>query len=297
MTTALLRRRGLAAALLLTLALTAAACGKAVHTGAGTGSMPMASATTSGMAGMSGGPMPTGDGTSASYAGYTLVPSTSTVTAGMPMPFTFHITDPSGKPLTWFQVDQTKLMHFYLIRSDLAGYQHVHPTMATDGTWTANLAALTPGSYRAYASFATPDAQGKSIAFVLSVPLTVPGPATAVAVPPATPTTTVDGYTLTLSGQAMTGASSPLTLHLTQNGQPVTDLQPYLETYAHLSAFHTGDLAFAHLHPQGGIAATDNGGPDLTFNAEFVEAGAWRMYVQFQTNGTLHTAAFTVTAS
>ncbi|HZE01023.1 MAG TPA: hypothetical protein VE155_04575 [Pseudonocardiaceae bacterium] len=30
---------------------------------------------------------------------------------------------------------------------------------------------------------------------------------------------------------------------------PVTDLQPYLDTYAHLTAFHGGDLAFADLHP------------------------------------------------
>jgi hypothetical protein len=85
-----------------------------------------------------------------------------------------------------------------------------------------------------------------------------------------------------------------LTLHLTQNGQPVTNLQPYLETYAHLSAFHAGNLAFAHLHPQGGVAMTNNGGPDLTFQADFFESGTWRVYVQFQTGGTLHTAAFTV---
>ena len=26
---------------------------------------------------------------------------------------------------------------------------------------------------------------------------------------------------------------------------------PYLDTYAHLTAFHEGDLAFAHLHPHG----------------------------------------------
>jgi hypothetical protein len=166
-----------------------------------------------------------------------------------------HITGPDTKPVTMFEPDQTKLMHFYLIRSDLSGYQHVHPSMAADGTWTATLAALTRGTYRAYASFTTPDAMSKPIAFVLSVPVpvTVPGAATTSPVPATAPTTTVDGYTLTLSGQPMAGMAHTMTLHVTRNGRPVTDLQPYLDTYAHLSAFHAGNLAFAHPHPSGAV--------------------------------------------
>jgi hypothetical protein len=292
-------RRGLSAALIGALALTATACGEAAKQtpgGSGTGStsMPMPT-TTSGMPGMSGDPMPAGNGTQASMTGYTLVPSTATLAANAATTFAFHITGPGTKAVTTFEPDQTKLMHFYLIRSDLSGYQHVHPTMATDGTWTADLAALTPGTYRAYASFVTPDAMGKPIAFVLSVPVTVPGAAATMPVPAAGPTTTVDGYTLTLSGQPMAGMAHTMTLHVARNGQPVTDLQPYLDTYAHLSAFHAGDLAFAHLHPSGAVDG-DHGGPDLTFNAEFSESGTWRVYVQFQTNGVLHTAAFTVRA-
>lgn len=279
-------RRGLVAmALIGALALAATACGKPTHTGSGTG-----------MPGMSSDePMPVGNGTQASMTGYTLVPSSTTLMANTATTLVFHIAGPDNKAVTTFEPDQTKLMHFYLIRSDLSGYEHVHPTMAGDGTWTADLAALTPGTYRAYTSFTAPDAMGKPIAMVLSVPVTVPGTATNTPVPAANPTTTVDGYTLTLSGEAMSGMSHTMTLHVTQNGQPVTDLQPYLDTYAHLSAFHAGDLALAHLHPSGAVNG-DHGGPDLAFNAEFSESGTWRVYVQFQTGGTPHTAAFTVTA-
>ncbi|HEY0807274.1 MAG TPA: hypothetical protein VGD84_19560 [Pseudonocardiaceae bacterium] len=299
MNTSVSRRCGLVTALLAAVALTAVACGKAAtqtNTGSGMGSMSMP-ATTSGMAGMpSGDPMPAGEGTRASMTGYTFVPATTTLMAGMATTFTFHITGPDTKTVTAFQPDQTKLMHFYVIRSDLSGYQHLHPTMAANGTWSVSLATMTPGAYRAYASFITPDALGKPIAFVLSVPLTVPGTANTTPLPAASPTTSVDGYTLTLSGRAMSGMSSVLTLHVTRNGQPVSDLQPYLETYAHLSAFHAGNLAFAHLHPSGAVNG-DHGGPDLTFNAEFPETGTWRLYVQFQTGGTLHTAAFTITTN
>jgi hypothetical protein len=295
-----LRRGLLATALIGAVVLTATACGKAAnHNPGGSGMGPMSTPTptaTSGMPGMSGDPMPIGNGTQASMTGDTLLSSTTTLAANTATTFAFHITGPDTKAVTMFEPDQTKLMHFYLIRSDLSGYQHVHPAMAADGTWTADLAALSPGTYRAYASFVTPDAMGKPIAFVLSVPVTVPGTAATTPVPVASPTTTVDGYTLTMSGQPMAGMAHTMTLHVVQNGQPVTDLQPYLDTYAHLSAFHDGDLAFAHLHPSGAVNG-DHGGPDLTFNAEFGESGTWRVYVQFQTNGVLHTAAFTVIVS
>ena len=43
---------------------------------------------------------------------------------------------------------------------------------------------------------------------------------------------------------------------------PVTDLQPCLDTYAQLTAFHGGDLAFAHLHPHGAMNG-DHGSPTV----------------------------------
>jgi hypothetical protein len=238
-------------------------------------------------------PMPSGNGLSATDKGFTFAPISTTLKEAASAGFTFRILGADGKPVTAFQDDQTKQMHFYLIRTDLSGFQHVHPVRAADGTWTAPLASASAGSYRAYASFITAGADGKAVALTLSTPVTAPGAATTVALPPASATTTVDGYTLTVSGSPMTGMEMPLKVTVAKDGKPVTDLQPYLATYAHLSAFHAGDLAFAHLHPQG-AAATDTGGPDLTFDATFPGSGDWRVFLQFQTGGNLHTAAITV---
>ena len=41
-----------------------------------------------------------------------------------------------------------------------------------------------------------------------------------------------------------------LTLTVTKDGQPVTDLQPYLGAYGHLVALRAGDLAYLHVHPE-----------------------------------------------
>jgi hypothetical protein len=258
------------------------------------------SASMSGMSDMSGmdEPMYTGTGLSASSGGFTLVPTATNpvLPAGKATSLSFRIQDTTGMAVTSFQDDQTKLMHFYVVRSDLAGFQHVHPTMAKDGTWTANLAALAPGTYRAYASFITTNGSGTAVALELSKQFTVAGTASTTALPAASRTAEVDGYTVTLSGDLMAGMEHTLTATVTKNGAPVTDLQPYLGTYAHLTAFHEGDMAFAHLHPQGTVNG-DHGGPTLTFGASMAKSGNYRLFLQFQTGGTVHTAAFTVPVS
>lgn len=238
-------------------------------------------------------PMPSGEGLSASASGFTLTPAATTLAAGAGRPFTFRITTATGHPVTRFEPDQTQLMHLYLIRSDLTGFAHLHPSMSPDGTWSAPLPALTPGTWRVYTQFITPGQNSQPTALVLSTPIHVPGTAATTPLPAPADTTSADGYTLTLAGQPMTGMQHPLTLTFTADHTPVTDLQPYLDTYAHLTAIHAGDLAFAHLHPQRSDHG-DHGGPALTLNAQFPTPGDWRVFIQFQTHHTLHTAELTL---
>lgn len=252
----------------------------------------MTSPAASGHSGMDHG-MPAGDGLSPSASGFRFVLAPSPLPAGQPAEFRFQIVGADGKPVTVFEPDQTKLMHFYLIRSDLAGFQHIHPTMGGDGTWSAPVQPVDPGSYRAYVSFIARGTSGKAVPLVLGDRATVAGTATTTPLPPASSTAEADGYTLTLAGTPMAGMAHTLTATVSKNGQPVTDLQPYLDTYAHLTAFHEGDLAFAHLHPQGRTQG-DHGGPTLSFDAKLPTPGNWRLFVQFQTGGLLHTAAVTL---
>jgi hypothetical protein len=140
-------------------------------------------------------------------------------------------------------------MHFYLIRSDLTRLQHVHPNKSPDGTWTAPTAAVPAGDYRTYVQF-VPHADAAGDALTISTPVSVPGPSTAAAPLPApSSTTNIVGYTVAINGTPVAGREAPPTISVSRDGQPVTDLQPYLDTYAHLTAIHQGDLAFAHLHP------------------------------------------------
>ncbi|MFD6493527.1 hypothetical protein [Streptomyces sp. NPDC060188] len=234
-----------------------------------------------------------GNGLASVKDGYRLTSRSTSLAAGKRTAYRFTVTGPDGTPVSAFALDQTKPMHFYAIRSDLTGFQHLHPTMAADGTWTADLAALTPGAWRMFASFTPDGGAGRGTAFVLSRGVTVPGTEKRTPVPAAATTARVDGYTVTVQGQPMAGMSHPLTVTVTKDGRPVTSLQPYLDTYAHLTAFHEGDTAFAHLHPTTHVGG-DHGGPKLAFDAELPSAGDWRLFLQFRTGGKLHTAALTL---
>ncbi|MCC5476920.1 hypothetical protein [Streptomyces barringtoniae] len=297
------RRALAAAAATAALTLTLAACGSGSDSGKGHDSgmagmdhsaSPSPSGSSDGMAAMPGmGTASTGNGLAAAKDGYKMTSTATTLPAGRAADYRFAITGPDGRQVTGFAVDQTKRMHFYAIRSDLSGFQHLHPTMAADGTWTAPLAALQPGTWRLYASFTPDGGAGKGKGFVLSRTVKVPGMAMPSSLPKASGTATVDGYTLTVKGAPMAGMAHQLTATVTKDGKPVTDLQPYLDTYAHLTAFHQGDQAFAHLHPETKVDG-DHGGPSLTFHAEFARSGNWRLFLQFQTAGKLHTAALTL---
>ena len=243
------------------------------------------------MGGMPGMSMASGNGLAGTVNGYTLTVRTPPG-AG---PTTLSIIH-TGAPVTTFDPEQTKLMHFYLIRSDLTGFQHVHPTMSPDGTWTAPTKAVPAGDYRIYVQF-VPHANAAGGALTVSAPVTVPGATvTTQRLPAPSPTTSIDGYTVAINGTPAAGQETPLTISISRNGQPVTDLQPYLDTYAHVTAIHQGDLAFAHLHPEGTVTG-DHGGPTLTVHAQLPAPGDYRMFIQFQTNNTLHTAPITIAAS
>jgi hypothetical protein len=287
----------LTAAVLAGVAVLGTACGTSSSPGMSgmhhsAAAAPSSSASSGTMPGM-GHDMPVGDGLTATASGLHLAPAATVLPAGRPTVLRFQILRSDGRPVTAFEPDQTELMHLYLIRSDLTGFQHVHPSMAGEGTWSAQLASARPGSYRAYTTFTAKQATGGGVPLVLSQPLTVLGTAVPASLPAPAASTQVDGYTLTVGGQPMAGMSSTLTVTVARDGRPVTDLQPYLDTYAHLTAFHAGDLAFAHLHPRGTVSG-DHGGPRLSFEALLPKPGGWRLFVQFQTGGRLHTAAITL---
>jgi hypothetical protein len=228
-----------------------------------------------------------------SQDGYTLAPETTTITPGEATGFRFTVTGPDGRPVTGYQTLHDKKLHFIVVSRDLSGFQHLHPELTGGGVWSVRLTLPAAGVYRAFADFAPEGGTGLTLGADLRA-----GGDYAPKKPPAPGrTATVDGYTVTLAGDLVPGASSKLTLKVSKDGRPVTDLQPYLGAYGHLVALRAGDLAYLHVHPDGepGDGET-RAGPEITFYAEVPSRGEYRLFLDFRHNGEVRTAAFTVHA-
>jgi hypothetical protein len=237
---------------------------------------------------------PTPKGLQVSQDGYTMAPAVTTLPASGGT-YSFRILDRQSRPVTGYERSHDKDLHLIVVRRDMAGFAHVHPAMSPDGTWSIPLRpGAGSGVYRVFADF-TPAGHEKGL--TLGADLSVAGEFAPRALPEPQRTVTVDGYTVTLTGDLRAGTSSKLTLSVTRNGAPVTNLQPYLGAYGHLVALRTADLAYLHVHPDGtpGDGAT-KAGPDVTFYAEVPSSGGYRLFLDFQHGGVVRTAEFTATA-
>ncbi len=227
--------------------------------------------------------------------GYTLDLGERQLRAAEEVPLRFRILGPDGQPVTRYTVGHGKDLHLIVVRRDLTDFQHVHPQRDGTGTWSVPLDLAEAGAYRVFADFTPAD---RTDGLTLGADLLVGGDYQPQPLPAVTRTAEVDGYTVTLDGDLEPGRETRLTLSVSKDGQPVTDLQPYLEAYGHLVALRDRDLAYLHVHP---VGSPDDGttqpGPGITFAATAPSAGDFRLFLDFRHDDQVRTAEFTVTAA
>ncbi|CAL9544197.1 hypothetical protein SUDANB95_04259 [Actinosynnema sp. ALI-1.44] len=230
-------------------------------------------------------------GLASTRGGYTLAPTATTLPTGT-SPLSFRILGPDGHAVTSFEVEHDKKMHLIVVRRDTAGYQHVHPEMAADGTWSVPVTLPAGGSYRVFADFKPAGAAATTLGADVAVAGDFQPKAHA-----GTRVAEVDGYQVRLDGDLKPGQASPLKLTVSKDGKPVTDLQPYLAAYGHLVALRQSDLAYLHVHPEGSPGDGKTApGPEIAFVAEVPSEGGYRLFLDFQHGGVVRTAEFTVEA-
>lgn len=223
---------------------------------------------------------------------YALASETALLAAEVPTEYRFRILQPDGTPVSSFAEIHDKQVHLIVVRRDLTGYWHLHPTADANGVWAVLLPALEPGDYRMFADFSPAD-RGES--FTVSTDLVVDGDGAARELPAPLATFEIDGYEIDLTGTLVPGRPSRLDFSVRRGGRPVTDLQPYLGAYGHLVAVRAGDLAYVHVHPDGspgdGVTAA---GPEIAFHAHVADAGTYRLFLDFKHGDTVRTAEFTL---
>lgn len=212
--------------------------------------------------------------------------------AGQEQILEFQIQEREGKPLMQYKAQHDKLLHLIIARSDLSEFQHIHPNQGADGTWRIPVTFAEAGTYRIFADFFPAWGIHNT---TLGADVNVAGNYAPRALPAPSNSATVDGYTVTLNGKLKPGEDAKLTMHVSKNGKPVTDLEPYLAAYGHLVMLRGGDMAYIHVHPNGSPGDGKTApGPSIEFFATAPSYGPYRLFLDFQHQGKVRTAEFTV---
>jgi hypothetical protein len=192
------------------------------------------------------------------------------------------VVGPDGHPVTAVDEVHERPLHLVVVGRDLVGYHHVHPRPAADGTWSAAVPGLAPGSYRVVADLRPTGGPALALAADLAVTGT-PGTA---ALPAPGRTATAGDLTVVMAGRPALGRHD-LAFTVRRGGEAVTP-DPYLGARGHLVAIRRGDMGYVHVHPHEGAGA------EVAFTASFPTAGTYRLFLDLSVGGEVRTAAFTV---
>nr|WP_221381409.1 copper resistance protein CopC [Actinoplanes polyasparticus] len=230
-------------------------------------------------------------GTTVSAGGYTLQPVRRSQPAGRAVDYAFRIVGADRQPATRFAVVHDKPLHMVVAGRDLAGFQHLHPTMSPDGLWSVPLALPRSGAYRIFADFTVATADGATTTpLVLGVDHHVPGATTETALPPAATQAEAGPFTVTMEGAPKAGSTVPISFRVARSGAPgPATLERYLGAYGHLVVLREGDLGYVHVHPDPELA---DGA--IRFNVSVPGAGRYRAFLEFQVGGKVDRAEFTL---
>lgn len=214
----------------------------------------------------------------------------------------------TGAPLTDLSVEHARLLHLVVVSEDLATFDHLHPLPVDDGVFRLTHTFPTGGRYRLYVEFTSRALGPLTLTAALEVDGTAPPPGPMV---PGRQEVDASGAWVRLVLDPLVpraGQPTRLRFELSQAGQPVVDLQPFLGVAGHLVALSQDLQRFTHAHPSdagAGDAAGDHAahgpsgagerfGPTVEFTVTFPQPGLYKLWAQFNRDGEAITAPFVV---
>jgi hypothetical protein len=224
-----------------------------------------------------------GDGTATEVHDVRMTDIRLPAQAGKEGEVSFEILNQTGKPVTTFVEAQTKLLHLYVVRTDLTAFRHVHPVYSK-GLWTAPVTLPTPGDYRVIAEFSVRNA-GHTDQLILGGEGTVGG-----SVPAHRPAkqAAFDGSVrVAIDGTDDSLLTKRMKVRVSDRlGRPVK-LGAYLGTTGHITGFHVATGAMTHLHPIG-LPTIEHDAAVLNLHTTFTLPGTYVFFVQVRVDGFLH---------
>jgi len=210
----------------------------------------------------------------------------------------------SGNQVQLFSTVYEKLVHLVIVDSSLAYFSHIHPAQDASG-FTITTQFPKDGDYHLYLNFQPLGAIEQQFAFTIKVG--GGGSGLSSAAPDDDQTKTFGDYQVSMShpkpllaSQLSVGGQTLKFTVKDESGNPVTNLKPYLAAFGHLVMINEQMFDYLHVHPSNLVApkADALGGPDVEFLPIGIygpiKPGIYRAFAQFNPDGKLFTADFTV---
>ncbi len=229
------------------------------------------------------------------------------IAANLDTNLSFQIFDAaSGNQIQIFDVVYEKTMHLVIVDEGLDYYNHIHPTQDSK-EFSITTQFPHDGVYHLYTDFQPKGAIEQQIGFTLRV-----GSSNQELRSNHTPdinlTKMFGDYEVTLTKPDNLNATDlavgkqPLkfTFRDAKTKEPLTNLKPYLAAFGHLVMINSDTLDYIHVHPTNikPPRADATGGPDVEFLPLGlygpIKPGIYRVFGQFNPNGNLMVADFTV---
>jgi hypothetical protein len=211
-----------------------------------------------------------------------------------------------GSSLRSLSVVHEHPLHLIVLSDDFEVFDHVHPTLAPDGSLVLPYTFAAPGRYVLYAEIMPAGQRAQVFRFPVVAQTadgaTAPAPRVRDLRPSPTLSTAVDGdpgLTAELRFQPrkpMAGIETHFLVRFSKDGVPVNDLEPYIGAMAHGVFVSEDSEIFLHCHPEQLVSptATARGGPDVPFATFFPRPGRYKLWVQFKRRGTVGLVSYVV---
>lgn len=222
-------------------------------------------------------------------------------TAGEKATVKVRLEQQDGKPVlpADLLVMHTQRIHLLIVDPSLGDYHHEHPVSTEiPGEYTFSFIPKKTAPYRIWADV-VPTVSG--IQEYPSVDLPSKGTAEPITDRSDSYTSTAGGLNFRLSFEDRRGARPQaretryMKVMITdQAGQPVKNLAPVMNAFAHLVGFYDDYRTVVHFHPEGGEILRDDlrGGPAMGFRFFPPKAGFLRLYCQVLVEGQMIFAPF-----
>ena len=185
-------------------------------------------------------------------------------------------------------VEHTKKIHLIVVSEDLSWFDHIHPELIADGSYTVKEKFPTPGKYTLFADYKPSGANHT----VDNLNVTIDGTVPAGRKYDADKLTGAagDGFSVSLTpegGKFLTNMAMHINGVVMLNGREVdvTTLEDYLGAKTHMVVVSLADKKYLHVHP-----SVEGGKFDL--HTTFEKPGVYRSWIQFQSKGKVYTSDF-----